>query len=410
MIRLRIPGNASGGPALVSTFFLLALAYMLYGWDRQVMPVELVEMSRALSLTPRIAGLLASIFTLGIAIMSVPAGLVVARAGLRLAISLSMLLFSCGTLLSGLAPDIWLLIIGRIATGMGEAVFSIALFTFTSARFPRHAGTAIGALLAVFGVSMFIGPMIVVSLQATFATWRGPFYLFGALGVLGALMLLIFLPRGSQDEPRAHATPQTYRWLLRPATLATLFVAVVNGVGCYAYMSLFQTYARLCFHITPHDASFALGCFGIGTVLGSTPIGYVLDRTNRQIGLALVVFLTGVTGMVLLRTTLTPGLAAWLSLLLGVWISGVYGNCYALIREQAPAQDGAFAIGVLLTVYYLGAAVAGYLFVAATGVGFSNHAWGGVTLFLVPYTLAALGILWTAREPRRVAKQSLTRC
>lgn len=74
-------------------------------------------------------------------------------------------------------------------------------------------------------------------------------------------------------------------------------MAAANGLCCYAYMSLFQTYARIGQHLTPTQASLAFGCFGIGNILGGVPIGLVLDRTDRFRGVAILSALTAVNGL-----------------------------------------------------------------------------------------------------------------
>lgn len=381
-------------PALLPVIALMAITYVFYGWDRLVMPVELVELRKALNLDQRTAGLMASIFTLGIAVLSLPAGLLVSRLGLRRALGFSTLLFSAGTLLSGIASNVQTLLIGRLATGAGESVFSIALFMFIAALFPRWRGTAIGGATTIFGLSMFVGPRVVLFLQHLGGgDWRFPFKLMGMFGVVAGFCLLFLVPRRLQADPLETATEKEWSWLFTPGLLSTYGLAVVNGLCCYAYMSLFQTYGRIGHHLTPEQASVAFGCFGIGNILGGIPIGLLLDRTDRRAGVGILSVLTGVAGAVLFLWSLHPLSAIILSLIYGIGVGGVYGNCYALSREQAPAARASLAIGVLLTVYYIGASVSGYIFVAVMGDDFSSHMRGAVLMFLAPYLLAGLVML-----------------
>ncbi|MFT8464388.1 MFS transporter [Acetobacter persici] len=381
--------------ALIPVIALIAATYVFYGWDRLVMPVELVDLRKALDLDQRTAGLMASIFTLGIAVLSLPAGFLVSRLGLRRALGFSTLLFSTGTLISGIAGNIPVLLVGRLTTGAGESIFSIALFMFIVALFPRWRGTAIGGATTIFGLSMFVGPRAVLFLQHFGrGDWRFPFKVMGLFGVMAGFCLLFLVPRKLQTEHTGIAPAPNWSWLFAPGLLATYSLAVVNGLCCYAYMSLFQTYARVGQHLSPEQASFAFGCFGIGNVLGGIPIGLLLDRSDRRTGIGILSVLTGISGAVLFLWPLHPVSAIVLSLIYGTGVGGVYGNCYALSREQAPAVRASLAIGMLLTVYYLGASVSGYIFVVAMGDNFSANIRGALIMFLTPYLLAGLVMLF----------------
>ncbi|MFT9015952.1 MAG: MFS transporter [Acetobacter sp.] len=383
---------------LVPVIVLMAVTYVFYGWDRLVMPVELVEIRRTLNLDQKAAGFMASIFTLGIAVLSLPAGILVARLGLKRALGISTLVFSCGTLLSGMANTVPMLVAGRLATGAGESLFSIALLMIIVALFPRWRGTAIGGATAIFGLSMFVGPRMVLAMQDMGGgDWRFPFKLMGGAGVATGLCLLLFVPDRLQAEEAAPAILGDFSWLRSRPLQAVYVMAAANGLCCYAYMSLFQTYARIGQHLTPTQASLAFGCFGIGNILGGVPIGLVLDRTDRFRGVAILSALTGLTGAALFMWSLHETSAIVFSLIFGVGIGGIYGNCYALARENAPAARASLAIGVLLTVYYLAASTSGYVFVLAMGDDFTANLRGALLMFLLPYTLAACVMFATKR-------------
>lgn len=71
--------------------------YLVYVWDRFVFSVELVEARKALSIPLADAGLLASVFTLRLALVAIPAGFVVRRLGLRAVLAGGAVVFSLAT-------------------------------------------------------------------------------------------------------------------------------------------------------------------------------------------------------------------------------------------------------------------------------------------------------------------------
>lgn len=398
---------------LMAGYVLIGIIYVFYGWDRLIMAVELVDLKRALGLTPGMAGLMASIFTLGIAIMSIPASLFVLRMGMRRALAISTLVFSLSTLVTGLSNGVPLLFASRLGTGAGEAVFSIAMFSMIASTFPNRRGTAIGAATALFGLAMFIGPITIIHLENWLGQWRAPFILMGGVGSAGAIALFFVLPRhmadeGGMQQPRGPrpAILANLHWARTPDFMATLLIAVVNGLGCYAYMSMFQTYARETQALTPTQISVAFGFFGIGTVLGGIPIGYLLDRTDRRVGLVALLCAEAVMGYVTFNVSFTPLTGILLSAVLGMVIGGIYGNCYALIQEQAPAGKGPLSIGILLTFYYISAAFSGYIFVRSMGAGFHETLRGGLTVYTVPCLIAAVVVTLVHARTKRSATAS----
>lgn len=62
---------------------VMAVVYLVDAWDRVVVPVELVEVRRAYGLSLSGSSLIASVFTFGLALTALPAGLLVARWGMR---------------------------------------------------------------------------------------------------------------------------------------------------------------------------------------------------------------------------------------------------------------------------------------------------------------------------------------
>lgn len=109
------------------------------------------------------------------------------RHGLRRAMTGSALLYLAGCALSAVAPDIAVLLAGRLAQGFGGGGLVALSFVAIPMLFDRAAmPRVVAAVSALWGVSSFIGPLV-GGLFAEWDLWRGAFWFFAAqAGLLAA--------------------------------------------------------------------------------------------------------------------------------------------------------------------------------------------------------------------------------
>lgn len=123
-------------------------------------------------------------YTIAFAALLVPAGKVADRLGHRLAFLVGSAIFTVSSMACGLAPNVELLIIARIAQGIGAAILIPSSLALVMAAFPREKlphvvaiWGAIGALSAAIGPSL--GGLIVESLG-----WRWTFFVNLPVGLV----------------------------------------------------------------------------------------------------------------------------------------------------------------------------------------------------------------------------------
>src|SRR5690242_929381 len=108
---------------------IISIVYLVYAWDRLVFAIELVEISKAYNFQLLSAGFLATVFTLGIALVAIPAGFYVMRFGTRNSLVLGAIIFSLGTGYTPLAHGFGDLTAARVVSGVGEGLYNVALFS-----------------------------------------------------------------------------------------------------------------------------------------------------------------------------------------------------------------------------------------------------------------------------------------
>ena len=118
----------------VAGLLIVSAVYILYAWDRLVVPVQLVELRHAFNLPLSAAGLLATIFTFGIALTAIPAGFFVLRFGTRTSLIVGTLIFSLCIGYPPFGKGLGDLTAAQIGSGIGEGLYNVALFSFLGGR------------------------------------------------------------------------------------------------------------------------------------------------------------------------------------------------------------------------------------------------------------------------------------
>src|ERR1035441_4310310 len=180
-------GKSSSGPALpyslaLSIVFLviLCLAYAINAADRQIFPTLLPAIRQAFGYDLKVAGLLSTVFTLGLAIAGIPTGYILDRTSRKSIILIAMVIYSLFTLATIYSYGFWDMMFYRAMTGVGEGMQMAALFAAIGAYFHRTRSFFIGWLILAYGVGAFLGPRLGSMLSQGANNWQTPLILFSS--------------------------------------------------------------------------------------------------------------------------------------------------------------------------------------------------------------------------------------
>lgn len=172
---------------------LLWIAFFLNQADRQVFNVVLPLLKEDLHLTDVQIGSVATVFNLFYALLVPLAGYIGDLFNRKWIVVLSILFWSIATMFTGLSNGVLMLIIMRsLATGGGEAFFGPANYALVAGY---HKETRAFAM-SLHQTSYYIG-IIISGFMAGYIGerwgWRSAFYLFGAVGIIHGIVLIIRL-------------------------------------------------------------------------------------------------------------------------------------------------------------------------------------------------------------------------
>ena len=210
--------------------FLLWMAYLLNQGDRQVFNTVLPAIRDALNLTDTSVGLIATIFNLAFAVMVPIGGWMGDRFSRKFVVTFSVLFFSFATMFTGYANSFVMLILLRsIATGGGEALFGPSNYSILA---QYHTDTRARAM-SIHQTAYYVGVILAGWLAGLIADklgWQYSFLIFGGVGVLWGILMIIRLDN-KPAETSASAAESKPGFLDGFKTVFTTPTALVLTIG-----------------------------------------------------------------------------------------------------------------------------------------------------------------------------------
>jgi MFS family permease len=181
-----------GGAAACSILITLSLLQLIDWADRSILAISLQHIKQEFHLTDTQAGMLPSLLQLGIATFALPSAIVADRWARRKLIPIMDIIWSVFSVATGLATQFWHLLLARLMVGVGEAGYGPAGQTWLGVIFPKNIRSRVmGIFTMCHPLGAAMGLMVGGILTSSTQNWRLPFYLFGALGLVMAIIVFL---------------------------------------------------------------------------------------------------------------------------------------------------------------------------------------------------------------------------
>lgn len=310
------------------------------------------------------AGLLVSLYALGVAVGAPLLTALTGKVPRKLLMVSLMVLFTLGNLLAWKAPSYESLVIARILTGLAHGVFFSIGSTIATSLVPKEkAASAIAIMFTGLTVALVTGVPLGTFIGQHFG-WRETFLAVAALGAIAVVGSMLFVPSTIQHNKPASLLQQM-KVLAEPRLL---LVYAMTAVGYGGSFIAFTFLAPILTDITGFSAS-AVGLvmlvYGVSVAVGNIWGGKLADKRG-SIGALKIIFLGLAAVLVVLSFAASY---KWLMLAtVLVWGAVAFGNVAGLqvyVVQQAE--------------HYTPRAVdvASGLNIAAFNLGIAGGAWGG---------------------------------
>ncbi|EKX65716.1 drug resistance MFS transporter, drug:H+ antiporter-2 (14 Spanner) (DHA2) family protein [Streptomyces ipomoeae 91-03] len=206
---------------------ICCMSLLIVSLDTTVLNVALPVMQKDLDTT--VAGLQWTIdgYTVVLASLLMPAGSTADRIGRKRVFMAGLVVFTIGSVLCSLAPDLESLVAFRMVQAVGGSMLnpvamSIITNTFTA---PRERARAIGVWGGVVGISMAAGPLI-GGLLVDSVGWRSIFWINLPVGLVALLLTWRYVPESRAPKARR---PDPVGQSLVIALLGSLTYAIIEA-------------------------------------------------------------------------------------------------------------------------------------------------------------------------------------
>ena len=355
----------------------------------------------AAALGPRLpsAGLLVSLYALGVAIGAPLLTALTGKLPRKALLLWLMALFTVGNLVAWQAPDYATLVVARVLTGLAHGVFfSIGSIIATSVVPREKAASAIAIMFTGLTVALVTGVPLGTFIGQHFG-WRETFLAVSALGVLAFVGSLLFVPRDLH-----HGAPATLRQqvavLAQPRLLLVYAMTALGYGGTFAAFTFLAPILQQIGGFSAGAVGLVLLVYGVSVAAGNLWGGRLADRRGPVAALKLIF---GLLALVLLVLGFTAA-NKWLVLLTVLaWGAVAFGNVpglqvYVVRQAQRVAPEAVdVASGLNIAAFNLGIAGGAWLGgQVVVHLGLIHTTWVGALVVLGALALTA----WSGRLDR----------
>ena len=201
----------------------------------------------------------------------------------------AMVVFSCCSVITGLANSFWTLFAARLVMGLVEGPFlPICLAILTAVTAQQRRGLNAGIIQNVFGSVMgtALAPILLVWLANQYS-WHAAFYIAGVPGLILALLIWWLIdepPKAEAPAAAQIAEPSDSLW----AMLRTRNIALCCGISCLMVGSLvigsifLPQYFTVSMHMSTTQMSQIMTILGFCPAVGGVLVPLISDRVGRR--------------------------------------------------------------------------------------------------------------------------------
>lgn len=353
---------------------VLAAVYVFVTFHRMAAGVVRTNLQETFSIGAAEFANIGSMYFYAYFIMQIPSGILADKLGPKKTVSIFSIIAAVGSVMFGVAPNIYVAYLGRFLVGIGVSVVFICLIKIQSRWFySKNFALMVGfvGMAANVGAILAQTPLVVAVKQFG---WRNTFVYMGLAMVFFTILTIIFvkddptqmgLPSMDEVENRPVMTSNSINvgqalksvmsnkgtWVISLAYIG-LYTGYVVFLGTFGVSFLMQAYSIEKIQASGYVVSAILGSAVSGLVIGS-----ISDRfKTRKIPL-IFTGLTTLAGWIILIYVRMP-LAVLVPFLFvfGFCMSG-FTMCWTVGNEINDRRLSGIATGVVNCIGFLGAAV-----------------------------------------------------
>ncbi|WP_343554466.1 MFS transporter [Pantoea sp.] len=349
--------------------------------------------AKQLSITLPSAGMLVSIYALGVAVGAPVLTALTGKLARKQLLMGLMVLFTIGNLVAWLAPNYETLVIARLLTGLAHGVFfSVGSTIATSLVSKEKAASAIAIMFGGLTVALVTGVPLGTLIGQHFG-WRESFLAVSLLGVIALVASQLLIPRNI-PQPSATTLAQQARVLINPRLLLIYAITALGNGGVFTAFTFLAPMMQSLAGYSPTAVSLILLGYGVSVAIGNIWGGKLADRHGAVRALTLIFMALAILLMVFQYTASMHLMSVITVLLMGIFaFANVPGLQVYVVQKAEQSAPGAVDVASGLNIaafnigIALGSTVGGYI---VEHYGLAQTPWVGAIIVFAALLLVRM--------------------
>ncbi|TVO67630.1 MFS transporter [Denitromonas ohlonensis] len=342
----------------------LTLSAFAIGTTEFVIVGLIPTIAASLNVSVPSAGLLVSLYALGVAIGAPVLTALTGRVPRKKLLLGLMALFTFGNLVAWMAPGYEALMAARVLTGLAHGVFFSIGSTIATSLVPKEkAASAIALMFTGLTVALVTGVPLGTFIGQAFG-WQSTFLAVSLLGAIAFVGSWILVPNNLAQSTPASLMAQ-FAVLKKPRLLLVYAMTALGYGGSFIAFTYLAPILQEVSGFSAGSVSLVMLVYGVSVAFGNIWGGKLADKKG-PIGALQIVF--ALLALVLFALTFTASNTSFALATVLAWGAVAFGNVpglqvYVVQRAELDAPE---AVNV-----------ASGLNIAAFNIGIAGGAWGG---------------------------------
>ncbi|EPA6638142.1 TPA: MFS transporter [Serratia marcescens] len=339
------------------------------------------------------AGLLVTIYALGVAIGAPVLTALTSRIPRKLLLVGLMVLFTLGNLLAWQSPSYESLVIARLLTGLAHGVFfSIGSTIATSLVAKEKAASAIAIMFGGLTVALVTGVPLGTFIGQQFG-WRETFLAVSLIGAVATVASIILVPNNIKNQGSAGVREQM-KVLTHPRLLLIYAITALGYGGVFTTFTFLAPMMQELAGFSAPTVSWILLAYGVAVAVGNIWGGKLADRHGAVRALSFIFAALAVL-LLVFQFTASHSIAALLTVIaMGVFAFGnVPGLQVYVVQKAAQYTPNAVdvASGLNIAAFNIGIALGSVIGgQTVASLGLAQTPWIGALIVVVALLLVNL--------------------
>ncbi|WP_049330398.1 MFS transporter [Staphylococcus epidermidis] len=333
--------------------WILTIGMFALGMDAYIVAGLIPSISKSFNKSSSAIGQGVTVFTLFFSISAPIFSTILAKSPVKKILIIAFSIFTLANIITAISMNYMLYIVSRAIAGLGAGVFSpIAISASNHLVSEKHKGKAIAFTVGGMSVGTVIGVPLGLEI-ANISNWRFAMLVIIVISFIALISISILMPKFKIEAPPN--LKDRFQLFLNKHVLRVISVtlcAAIASLGLYTYLAdIIKT------NTDTKNLTHYLTAWGIGGLIGSFGIGFIIDRfkNTRFVMLIILILLALSFGLIPISINL-PILGLIPFILWGAMGWATQAPQQHILLKKHP-EYGDSAVALNSSINYLGSAM-----------------------------------------------------